>query len=276
MFSLARSRYSLVSQLVFLCTNAGGLLVGVIYNARTPDLYPNNAHHKLGWVTIGLLARVGDAFARTRRRGAESRTSCEVERQSLMPVSTAAMVEHDSAFPNKPYRYSNDSGQGTEPKTESLWSPRSSSGSGSSRQSERRSDSPPVPLRDVSARIRRKQREDEGDGSSGGGDAGSLDDYLGTEKLLRSERDAPRSEGPVRGLARRMVEKVSSKTWTVLLLGYNVVDRTILILGFMALCTGIITYARFFVSGVAVRWSGVSLVWLVSRDQAPALPAGSW
>ncbi|KAG7106629.1 putative membrane protein C3B8.06 like [Verticillium longisporum] len=49
MLSLARSRYTLASQSVFLAINALGVLVGTIYNAATPDLYPNNAHHKAGW-----------------------------------------------------------------------------------------------------------------------------------------------------------------------------------------------------------------------------------
>lgn len=57
MLSLARSRYRLTAQLVFLAVNGGGVLLGTVYNANTPDLYPNNAHHKLGWiVTDGMRA----------------------------------------------------------------------------------------------------------------------------------------------------------------------------------------------------------------------------
>lgn len=55
MFSLARSRYTLALQLAFLTVNALGLIVGVIYNSSTPDLYPNNAHHKMGWMATAVV-----------------------------------------------------------------------------------------------------------------------------------------------------------------------------------------------------------------------------
>ncbi|KAG7149277.1 putative membrane protein C3B8.06 like [Verticillium longisporum] len=69
MLSLARSRYTLASQSVFLAFNALGVLVGAIYNAATPDLYPNNAHHKAGWVFTWIsLAQVCiGLFGRTTR-----------------------------------------------------------------------------------------------------------------------------------------------------------------------------------------------------------------
>jgi len=47
MLSIARSRYTLVVQLAFLAVNALGVILVTIYNASTPDFYPNNAHHKL-------------------------------------------------------------------------------------------------------------------------------------------------------------------------------------------------------------------------------------
>ncbi|RCI11338.1 hypothetical protein L249_7397 [Ophiocordyceps polyrhachis-furcata BCC 54312] len=50
MLSLAGSRFTLVSQYWFLSLNALALVFGTIYNAKTPDLYPNNAHGKVGWL----------------------------------------------------------------------------------------------------------------------------------------------------------------------------------------------------------------------------------
>ncbi|KAF4594478.1 putative membrane protein C3B8.06 [Ophiocordyceps camponoti-floridani] len=50
MLSLAGSRFTLLSQYWFLGLNALGLVFGIIYNAQTPDLYPNNAHGKIGWI----------------------------------------------------------------------------------------------------------------------------------------------------------------------------------------------------------------------------------
>ncbi|KAF8475936.1 hypothetical protein BDZ91DRAFT_710619 [Kalaharituber pfeilii] len=52
---LSRSRLYYPSQVAFLGSNFLGLAASVIYNGRTPDLYPNNSHHKMGWVIMGLL-----------------------------------------------------------------------------------------------------------------------------------------------------------------------------------------------------------------------------
>ncbi|KUJ14738.1 uncharacterized protein LY89DRAFT_735815 [Mollisia scopiformis] len=117
MISIARSRYTLAVQFLFLAINAIGVFLITIYNASTPDFYPNNAHHKLGWILTWVasgqfLLGVISAYAgRSDDRG------------SFMPVSTAAMEEHTRRHELRraeSYRFSNDSGQGTEPNTESL------------------------------------------------------------------------------------------------------------------------------------------------------------
>ncbi|CAD0106620.1 unnamed protein product [Aureobasidium uvarum] len=48
-FSVARSRFTIPAQFVFLAVNGLGLFTSIIYNAKTPDFYPGNAHHKMGW-----------------------------------------------------------------------------------------------------------------------------------------------------------------------------------------------------------------------------------
>jgi len=216
MLSLARSRYTLAAQFLFMAVNAVGVLLGIIYNTSTPDLYPNNAHHKLGWivtwvvgaqVTIGLLARVAGVLSR--------RTGDAHERQSFIPVSTEAMAEHESQFPS-PYRYSNDSGQGTERHTESLRSHSLSSGA----------DSPPIAMRDVA-----RKEYVEGNGE---------DDVEAHLPMF------PRS-GAARSAIQRVAGMVSSRFWKFFMFAYNFIDRTILPLGFIAFCTGVITFGRFFV-----------------------------
>ncbi|KAK0610446.1 hypothetical protein B0T17DRAFT_511946 [Bombardia bombarda] len=217
MLSIARSRHRLLAQFIFLAANAGGVLLGAIYNASTPDLYPNNAHHKIGWIAtwligaqgvVGLLASVAGIL----KRRAPDRASRDGERQSFIPVSTEAIAEHESRFP-KAFRFSNDSGQGTEPNTESL---RSHSLSGA--------DSPPIPLRDV--RSEYKEADDD-------------------EVSLVDIPLVPRS-GVARIVVQKAAQVISSRFWKVLMFGYNFVDRTSLILGFIALCTGLITFCRFF------------------------------
>lgn len=224
MFSLARSRFTLYAQFVFVAANAFGVLLGVIYNANTPDLYPNNAHHKLGWlvtwvvlaqVLIGLLGRVAGV-----RGGSSGSNKHSHERQSFIPVSSEAMEEHDSRLGvYKLFRHSNDSGHGTEPGSDSL--------AGHSRNhSAAGSDSPPIR------------------------DAGK--EYVEDEDIDLEDADPlPASTGKVgayRALAAKVANKVSSRGWKCLMFGYTFVDRTILILGFITLVTGIATYARFFVS----------------------------
>jgi hypothetical protein len=57
MFSVARSRFTLPAQFAFLAVNGLGLFTSIIYNTKTPDFYPGNAHHKMGWA-VSWIATV--------------------------------------------------------------------------------------------------------------------------------------------------------------------------------------------------------------------------
>lgn len=109
LLSVSRSRLALPAQFLFLLFNTIGLLFGIVYNSQTPDLYENNAHHKIGWIATGVftvqivlaLLFVYDG------RGEVKKSS----RAGFLPIATdepeyRAMGE---------YRASRDSGQGTEP-----------------------------------------------------------------------------------------------------------------------------------------------------------------
>jgi hypothetical protein len=231
MLSIARSRYALASQFLFLATTAFGVMLSTIYNASTPDLYPNNAHHKIGWIAtwavcvqmvIGLLARIGGAL-----KSGSVREGTSAEYQRFIPVSTQAMAEHESCFP-KPYRMSNDSGHGTEPNTESLQSHSRSSSSGA--------NSPPIPLRDLE---RLEYGEDDND---------YVDVHVPTAT----------PSGKVHSFAKKAVGLLSMRSWRILMFVYHFVDRTILVLGFITLCTGIITFGRFFVRQQIQRHSRIA------------------
>jgi hypothetical protein len=226
MLSLAHSRYTLAAQFAFAAANGAGLLLGTVYNASTPDLYPSNAHHKLGWIVtwvvgtqavIGLLARVAGVFSPN-----SGLTGRSHERQSFIPVSTEAMAEHESRF-SRDYRFSNDSGQGTERRTESLRSHSSSSGT----------ESPPIPMRDV---LLRKEYE------------APHDDHDHNDNDFETHIPKALGSGAAGSALRKVTGMISSKVWRGFIFAYNFVDRTILILGFIAICTGVITYGRFFVS----------------------------
>ncbi|KAK0714338.1 hypothetical protein B0T21DRAFT_387060 [Apiosordaria backusii] len=220
MLSLARSRYTLLVQFIFLALNAGGMLLGIVYNASTPDLYPNNAHHKLGWivtitvvsqVAIGLLARVAGMM----KRGELGHAA---EHQGFIPVSTEAIHAHDSAFSGPYRRFSHDSGQGTELGSETLRSHSTSSPPGS----------PTVPSHPAHKEYHH-------------------DDEFENEDL---EPNVPtlKKAGKALSFVAKVAGKISDRFWKVLMFAYNFVDRIILILGSIALCTGIITFGRFFES----------------------------
>ena len=209
--SISRSRYSLPIQFVFLSLNAVGVLLVTIYNTSTPDLYPNNAHHKLGWILTWVVSAqvvMGVISAYTGREDAKNE-----EQTAFMPVSAAAMAQHQRMQHSQlaeMYRFSNDSGQGTEPNTESL-----RSHSISSRGEDELPEAQPA-LEEVD---------------------------LSTEKqgLMRGSKVD-------RYLSKRIPGMLSSQMLRIFQFFYDVVDRLILILGFAALATGIITYGGLFVS----------------------------
>lgn len=226
MLSIARSRYTLALQLAFAATNATGVLLAVIYNASTPDLYPGNAHHKLAWVATAVagaqlaISVLGHVAGVMRRRAPDE--------DAYVPLSAASMAERErlqgSEFRGPCDRLSNDSGQGTEPRTESLRSGSLSEG----------------------ASPRLSKEYDESD-----------------------LEDGPVMPAPRERLAflRRATDKISGRVWKGILLAYNIIDRTILVFGFVVFCTGIVTYGRFFegrgiYSGLAHWVKGGVFFWL--------------
>ena len=207
LLSISRSRYTLPVQFAFLLVNATGILLATAYNASTPDLYPDNAHHKLGWlltwvVSAQVMIGVISAYSKQQER-------------AYIPISSEAMAEHqrmeDLRF-GEHYRFSNDSGQGTEPNTESL---RSQSISSTGRDD--------YQLPDV-----RRQHEEE--------------DHEAEKQDLRKANRLDRF------LGRKLPGLLPSRILRVFRFFFDVVDRLVLILGFVALATGIVTYGGLFVS----------------------------
>jgi hypothetical protein len=206
MLSIARSRFSPLVQFFFLALNATGILLATIYNASTPDLYPNNAHHTLGWVVTWIVsAQLVMGVISVYAGGLD-------KRRAFIPVSTEAIAQHhrwQGIRSPQEGRFSDDSGQGTERNTESL---RSHSISSSP-------DQLPSPL----------ERSEEGNVAERQG------------LLLRRGRVD-------QFLRKRIPGLVSSRVLRAGQFLYDVVDRVILLLGFAALTTGIVTYGGLFVS----------------------------
>lgn len=111
MLSVARSRYHLPAQMMFHALNAIGLFVGFVYNHSTPDLYVTNSHHPAGWVITALTVVwtfLSIATACTTHRGEQANEST-----SLSPLNDIASAgEQFQQYVDSPssYRFSSDSG----------------------------------------------------------------------------------------------------------------------------------------------------------------------
>lgn len=144
------------------------------------------------------------------------------EHEALIPVSNGAMAEHHRphAGPQtRGYRYSNDSGQGTERASSSLRS--HSLVSLGEANGQRSTDS------------RRELSDVEDDGSNSG--------------MVEKPGSFPNSKLD-RFLSQRAFGLLSDRVLGLIDLANNSLDRVILVLGFVAIGTGVATYFGLFVS----------------------------
>ncbi|KAM0194866.1 hypothetical protein ACHAPA_009051 [Fusarium lateritium] len=213
MFSLANSRFTLPAQFTFLTFNILGVLLSVIYNAQTPDLYPNNAHHKIGWIVVWLVfAQIlasGIRYAVGAHRSDAKKS--DNERLAFLPVSMHEVNSYrGNGYRNDgPYRGTDETGSGSESNSPSLHSD---------------SASTLYAMESSFESARKEYGEDDGD-----------------------FEDLPLSS-PVSGgaLARHASKLATSRAWKYLNISRQVVDRIILPFGFITLATGVATFGRFF------------------------------
>ncbi|KAF2466711.1 uncharacterized protein BDR25DRAFT_317392 [Lindgomyces ingoldianus] len=213
MLSIARSHFTLLAQFIFLIINAFALLLGIVYDHKTPELYENNSHSKIGWIITWIAsAWVFMALVQvyTKRPKVDS-----WENHSVHRMTTANMAQYQrvqgSQLPD-PSRWSNDSGQGTERNSASLY--------GHSR-------SPSVESEDqhFTGPSRRYSHDDED----------AFHDDSEKRGILRNT--------PVdRFLSRNLARFAVGRPLRILRILYIMIDRTILILGFVALTTGTVVY----------------------------------
>ncbi|KAB8342994.1 hypothetical protein FH972_022588 [Carpinus fangiana] len=121
MLSIARSKLKVVAQFAFVVVNALCVFTGILYNTSTPDLYENNSHHKAGWI-ISLIATGWAVMGLITLYSDSKSDRTHQYRPLLQPVTQQAMEEYDQFNGQKPedLRWSGDSGQGTERNTNSL------------------------------------------------------------------------------------------------------------------------------------------------------------
>jgi hypothetical protein len=263
MLSIARSWLAIPSQFAFLAFNALGVLLGVVYNSQTPDLYPNNAHHKIGWIAtcvVGAQVVLALLFAFA---GRGESTALSYEHARFLPVATDDHG-HEHIYLNgrmRERRWSGDSGQGTDSNGSSIGGLASPS-----------CESP-----------------------------ADYDGFEKPEELP-AKASAPRgwihNTGVGRFLSKRVPGLMPSRVLRILNVVYNVVDRVILPFGFVAIATGAVTYGGImrgnqifnglahFIKGGIFFWYGVltlgryigcwaDLGWAWNK-KPPASVVGGW
>lgn len=223
MFSVARSRLALPVQFLFLIVNALGVFVGIIYNSQTPDLYENNAHHKIGWIATWVMVAevvMGLLFAYSGRNKHPSDARYETVTFLPVPPDSRQDDRTSSSHPGYQYRWSRDSGQGTERSSSSLNS--------------LRTDSP--------ERGRRLTRDVQ------------LDEFeekpIDEPNFMSRKWRFPGSAFVDKHLARRIPGLLSQRVLNSLRVIYIIIERTILPLGFISILTGAVTYG-----GISVGYS---------------------
>lgn len=213
MLSVARSRLAFATQIAFFGLNAFGLLFGTIYNGRTPDMYEKNLHHTLGWaITWVVLAQIMIGLLRLCTDDKKIEDSHGEERLAFMPVGTNNMTGYHQMHPESVasmHRYSHDSGHGTESNTS-----RSDSPAGLLEEKDKETPQFEDQARDYHTPYRKSER------------------LLGSAKLFR--------------LLSRVSHAMPNRMWNILTWYYDTVDILILIIGFVAILTGLVTYGGVF------------------------------
>lgn len=210
MLSIARSRFVLPTQFVFLFVNALALLIGVVYKHKTPELYENNAHNKTGWaITWIASAWVFMALIQSYMDHDQAHSFADEATQPLNAENMAQYQHVKEEDVESPYRYSNDSGQGTERNSASLYGHSRSP----SVESENQQFSGPT----------RRNTHDE------------LDD------LEDVSLEKPKS-GLDSFFSRNVARFVAGRTAKVVRALYVVFERTMVLQGLVAILTGTVVY----------------------------------
>ena len=220
MLSIARSRHYIIpAHMAFIAANGLGIFLSVAYDAQTPDLYENNAHHKMGWVFtwIGWTWTVLSVVITFARSG----------NTEYQPISSQAMAEYERLAVDTPqtprfhrYRWSRDSGQGTERNTASL--------GGNSRSNSWNSADGALPLR--------KHYRDQSDLDNISIDHGD-DEEEEKRGFLRASNAADRFlSGKLSKLS------LGSRALTIISILQTLIERLMVVFGFVLIASGIVTY----------------------------------
>lgn len=210
MLSIAQFRLALLVQFLFLGVHSVALLPGAVYRSKTPNLYKNNAHNKVGWIVTGMILaqcvlRVVKLVASVGRSEARSE-----EQEAFLQFASEDLAQQEQIHA---YRYSNDSGHFTasvSSRSQSISSMPDPHGEEQQRKLHEYENTPPVAVADY------------------------------TEKLCFP------GNAKVQRLASRISAKLCRRTIKILDVIDSTVDCTSLLLGFVAIISGAVVYGGVF------------------------------
>ena len=80
MLGVAQSSFHIPVQIAFVTMTTIGIVFAIMYNSATPDFYENNAHHKIGWVIVWMLvAQIASGMIRGVARYVNSNPSSRAQ-----------------------------------------------------------------------------------------------------------------------------------------------------------------------------------------------------
>ena len=223
MLSAARSRLAIPSQFVFLVVNGIGILTSVVYDASTPDLYANNAHHKIGWAVtwiavVWVLLGLFNYYVQRLQKAAHTEFSTN-DTASQTVAHYRRLQDYNL---RQDCRWSDDSGHGTERNSTSICA---DSRSPSSEEIYHKPEQPQQPYLE--------DNDDEDD--QGHAERRGFLDKSSMDRLF-----------PI-----RISQALSDRASTAIDITYVVLERFQVILGFLAITTGLITWTGLF-NGLSV------------------------
>lgn len=219
MLNIASSRLASPLQCSFLLVNTFGILLSIIYNHKAPDLYEGNSHHKAGWA-ITWIAVVWVILGLVNRLFAYKRAYAPVKTHEEPQTPVRVMAEHQRWYDLRSqnwnnYRWSRDSGQGTERDSASSSSDRSPSAGSAMHQ--------PLPAL-------QSPRSDDDEKSSAD---------MEKRGFLRDTRVD-------RFLSRIIPHPPARRSLSIVGFTHTLLERSILLLSFVAVTTGIVTFSGVF------------------------------
>ena len=232
MFSISRARLALPVQFLFLVVNGLGVILGTVYNLNTPDLYENNAHHTFGWVVTWIMTAQVAMMLIFIYSGRFTKTGPTLFRAEDASLTAENMKEHNMR-PFSDYRWSEDSGQSTE-QSSTL-------------------NSCDISLDDPNREKLPKDRpKPEEEASICDADEDAEEVPLNELLPPSTKKRFPLSAVVDRYLTTRIPDLLTERSFKALEVAYELIDRTSLILGFVAILSGGITWSGLFVSPDAV------------------------